>query len=332
MKKIAFMGSDPIALPLLNFLWSQKSTDYQLVGVISQPDRPSGRGHKVTPNAISAWALEKGLPLFRPEKPSEIELEWLKETPIDLVLVMAYGHIIKQNFLDTPPLGMLNFHGSLLPQYRGASPVEAAIASGDTETGISLMQMVAKMDAGGVMNQEKVEITDEDTSESLRLKLGECCVPLIERNLPIILKGEHKFVPQDESKVTYTRKISKEDGWLNFNSPAKTLDYRIRALTPWPGGSFKTGDIVIKIGSCSSLEVNQKFCPGTVIGVDENGDNGLLVSTGKGTLCLKSLQRPGGRMLPIQEFLRGFPIEKGTVLESGPMNPLVNTTPFPWKI
>lgn len=327
------MGSDPIALPLLNFLYSQSGPDYKVVGIISQPDRPSGRGYKVTANPISEWALEKGLPLFRPEKPSEIELAWLKEAAIDLVLVMAYGHIIKQNFLDTPPLGMLNFHGSVLPKYRGASPVEAAIASGDTETGISLMDMVAKMDAGGVMDQEKVQITDEDTSESLRLKLGACCVPLIERNLPIILKEKHTFIAQDESKVTYTRKISKEDGWLNFNNPANTLDCRVRALTPWPGGFFKIGDIFIKIGSCGVIDMNQneKSSPGTFLGVDENGDKGLLVSTVQGTFCLKALQRPGGRMLPAQEFLRGFPIEKGTVLESGPMNPLVSNTPFPWK-
>lgn len=328
MKKIAFMGSDPIALPLLNYLYSQGKNDFKLVGVISQPDRPSGRGHKVTPNPISAWALEKGLPLFQPEKPSEIELNWLKDESIDLVLVMAYGHIIRQNFLDTPPLGMINFHGSLLPKYRGASPVEASIASGDTETGITLMDMIAKMDAGGVMDQEKVTISDTDTSESLRLKLGECCVPLIARNLPTILKNQHAFIPQDESKVTYTRKITKEDGWLNFNSPAKTLDCRVRALTPWPGGFFKMEDTVIKIGFCNALNVNQQPGPGTVMGTD---DNGLLVSTGKGTLCLHSLQRPGGRMLPIQDFLRGFPIEKGTVLESGPMNPLVSETPFPWK-
>ncbi len=325
------MGSDPIALPLLNFLHSRGGNDYKLVGVISQPDRPSGRGHKITANPISVWAFEKGLSLFRPEKPSEMELEWLRKESIDLVLVMAYGHIIRQNFLDTPPLGMINFHGSLLPKYRGASPVEAAVASGDEETGISLMDMVAKMDAGGVMDQEKVKISDTDTSESLRIKLGECCVPLIERNLPIILKGKHTFIPQDESKVTYTRKIVKEDGWLNFNYPAKTLECRVRALTPWPGGSFKIGDVVIKIGFCSALDIDQidqEFYPGTVIGAD---DKGLLVSTGDGVLCLEALQRPGGRMLPIKEFLRGFPIENGTVLESGPMNSLVSSTPFPWK-
>lgn len=322
------MGSDPIALPLLNFLYSQGNNDYKLMGVISQPDRPSGRGHKVTPNSISAWALEKRITLFRPEKPSEIEFSWLKKESIDLVLVMAYGHIIRQSFLDIPALGMINFHGSLLPKYRGASPVEASIASGDKETGISLMDMVAKMDAGGVMDQEVIGISDSDTSESLRLKLGECCVPLIARNLPIILKDSHTFISQDESKVSYTRKILKEDGWLNFNYPAKDLDCRVRALTPWPGGSFKIGGTVIKIGSCSVLDFNQEISPGTIVGTD---DKGLLVSTGKGTLCLQSLQRPGGRMLPIQDFLRGFPIERGIILESGPMNPLVSSTPFSWK-
>lgn len=328
MKTIAFMGSDPIALPLLNFLRTQTTFDCQLAGIITQPDRPSGRGQKVLPNPISSWALEHKLPLFRPEKPSETELSWLKNTPIDLVLVMAYGHIIKQNFLDTPPLGMINFHASLLPLYRGASPIEAAIASGDTTTGISLMQMVAKMDAGGILDQEKVQINNNDTSESLRLKLADACLPLITRNLPTILNNQHAFTPQDESKVSYTRKITKEDGWLNWNTPATTLDARIRALTPWPGAFFKIADTPIKIGSAIPLALDNNTAPGTIL---EHNSQGLLISTTHGTLCLQSLQRPGGRMLPTQEFLRGFPIKEGTLLQSGPMPPLVNTTPFPWK-
>lgn len=328
MKKIAFMGADPIALPLLDFLYSSQGGDYQLVGIISQPDRPSGRGQKVAPNPISIWALEKAIHLLRPEKPSEIELDWLKKETIDLVLLWAYGHIIKKNFLETPPLGILNLHCSLLPAYRGASPVEAALASGDKQTGISLMQIIPKMDAGGVMDEEIVPIQDSDTSATLRSKLAQAGVSLIARNLPIILKGEHSFTPQDESKVTYTRKINKEDGWLNFNAPAKELECRVRALTPWPAGFFKIADAAIKIGSCEALDINQSSPPGTILGGD---DHGLLVSTGQGVLRLTSLQRPGGRMLPIQDFLRGFPIEKGTILQSGPMECLVNAIPFPWK-
>lgn len=328
MKKIAFMGSDPIAIPLLNYLYSDTNNNYQLIGIISQPDRPSGRGHKVSPNPISSWALENNLPLFRPEKLSEMELAWLKDNSIDLVLVMAYGHIIKKNFLEAPSLGMLNFHGSLLPAYRGASPIESAIASGDKITGISLMQMVIKMDAGDILDQERIQINQNDTSASLRLKFADACVPLIARNMAIILEGKCCFTPQDESKVTYTRKINKEDGWLNFHASAKELDCRVRALTPWPGGFFKIGETMIKIGSCVPLEEDLKAIPGTIVGTNEKG---LLIGTGQGTLCLTTLQRPGAKMLPIHDFLRGFPLTTGMKIESGPMLPLVSSTPFPWK-
>ena len=278
MKKIAFMGADPIALPLLDYLASHGADEYKIVGIISQPDRPSGRGQKVHPNPISAWALEKNLPLFRPQKPSEVELNWLKEEQVDLVLVMAYGHILKEDFLKTPPLGMLNFHASLLPAYRGASPIETAIACGDTETGISLMEMVKKMDAGSVMDQEKVSIDERETSTSLREKLSQACVPLIQRNLPTILSGKASFEPQDESIVSYTRKIKKEDGWLNFNAPAKELERRIRALTPWPGAVFKFQDITIKIGSAEVTEAETSAKPGTIVSDDQES---LVITTGK---------------------------------------------------
>jgi len=330
------MGSDPIALPVLNFLHSSSGKDYQLCGIISQPDRPSGRGQKVSPNEISSWALEKNLKLFRPEKPSEEELSWLRNEHIDLVLVWAYGHIIKKDFLNTPPLGMLNFHGSLLPAYRGASPVETAIACGETVTGITLMQMIAKMDAGDMLDKEAVDISLSDTSSSLRLKLAEAGVPLIERNLPNILEGKCQFQPQDEAKVTYTRKINKEDGWLNFNAPAKELANRVRAFNPWPGAFFKIEGTVIKIGSCKMVEEKSDFdlfssnsaqSPGTLV---LNKDK-LLIATGQGILDIISLQRPGGKMLNVRDFLRGFPLRESMKIENGPMPPLTSQEPFPWK-
>lgn len=330
-KKIAFMGSDPIALPLLDFLHSTSGSNYQLSGIISQPDRPSGRGQKVSPNAISSWALEKKLKLFRPEKPSEEELLWLKNEPIDLVLVWAYGHIIKKDFLNTPPLGMINFHGSLLPAYRGAFPVETAIACGETVTGITLMQMIPKMDAGDILDQERVDITPSDTGASLRLKLAQAGIPLIARNLPTILKGQCQFHPQDESKVTYTRKINKEDGWLNFNACAKDLANRVRAFTPWPGAFFKIGETTIKIGSCEPADIpsgHLSLSPGNFILEKEK----LLISTGQGgALQINSLQRPGGKMLKVKEFLQGFPIDASMKIKNGPMLPLTSKEPFPWK-
>ncbi len=153
MKKIAFMGSDPISVPLLEYLLSHGGREYELVAVYSQPDKPSGRGQRMSPNPISQWALDRDLLLFRPEKPSEQDIEFLVKSKIDLVLVMAYGHILRQNFLDTPPLGCLNFHASLLPKYRGASPIVGAIASGDKQTGVTLMKMVAKLSLFLIKNQ-----------------------------------------------------------------------------------------------------------------------------------------------------------------------------------
>lgn len=325
MKKIAFMGADPIVIPLLDSLYENSGKEYELVGIISQPDRPVGRGKKMTPNAVSSWALEKGVELFRPEKPSEVELQWLRESAIDLVLVWAYGHIIKQEFLDVPSLGFLNCHASLLPKLRGAACPEAAIASGEAVTGMTLMKMVKKMDAGDIIDTEEVKIDATETSATLREKLAKAGVPLIERNLADILSGTAKFRAQDTTQVTYTRKKVKEDGWLNFGASAEELERRVRALTPWPGGFFKIGDTSIKIGGCEVVE--GEGVPGTVIGVD----GGLLVATGEGVLRLTQLQRPGGKMMSTKDFLRGYPLEVGTVLESGPMKPLVSQEPFPWK-
>ncbi len=184
------------------------------------------------------------------------------------------------------------------------------------------------MDTGGVMDQEKVSIDKEEISTTLREKLSQACVPLIERNLPNILSANASFNPQDESQVSYTRKIKKEDGWLNFNASASELECRIRALTPWPGTFFKIQDIAIKIESVEVVESETQEQPGTIVSDDPRN---LLISTRKHLLNVTVLQRPGGRMLPVRDFLRGFPIEKGSALQGGVMPPLVSPEPFLWK-
>lgn len=325
MKHLAFMGSDEIALPILKFLKDQSGKGFTFKGLISQPDRQSGRGQKMQPNPISAWALENSLTLFRPIKPSNVELDWLKSESIDLVLVMAYGHILNEEFLKMPRLGMVNFHASILPKYRGASPIESAIAAGETETGISLMQVVKRMDAGGVLDIQKIKIDSKDTSESLRKKLSIACVPLLERNLNTLLSGKSVYKEQDESHASYARKIIKEDGWLDFNQPALLLERRLRALTPWPGGFFVINDIMVKVGSMEVLEQNTQKLPGTVLGSENSS---LLIATKENVLKLLSLQRPGGKMLLAREFLRGFTIANGVVLKSNPnFRPLSGLTP-----
>ena len=181
------MGADPIALPVLDYLVADPRIDFS--AVLTQPDRPSGRGKKLRMNPVKAWATEHGIEIGDPDKPSDTELEWIHELGIQFALVMAYGHILKRNLLNAPLLGTWNLHASLLPLHRGASPVESALLAGDTQTGVSLMKIIPKMDAGPVLDIEPVMISLEETSPTLREKLAHACVPLVERNIEKLALG-----------------------------------------------------------------------------------------------------------------------------------------------
>ncbi|MFZ5494795.1 MAG: methionyl-tRNA formyltransferase [Verrucomicrobiota bacterium] len=325
MLKIVFMGSDAIALPALDWLVSGGAG--RVAAVFTQPDRAAGRGRKVQPNAIKRWAQARGLPVLQPEKFGAIEREQLAGFAPDLTLVMAYGHILKQDVIGTPRLGTLNLHTSILPKYRGASPIQTATACGDRETGVTLMQMVLRPDAGPVADVERVAIAPLDTAAEVEAKLAQACVPLLARCLPAIAAGTQTFAAQDDSAATFCRRLEKTDGVLDFTAPAAALAARINGLNPWPGCSVEINGQPIKPGladACHLLEA-KPAAPGAVLGADAEG---LLVATGQGVLRLRRLQRPGGKMLPAAEFLRGFPVAPGTVLPSHPMPPLVAGTPF----
>ena len=235
--KIAFLGSDQIALPFLNFLLDE-CPFVELSAVLTQPDRRSGRGRKLSPNAIKEWAQSKGISCRSPEKPTDSECVWLQDQEIDLILVMAYGHILKKSFLSLAPNGCFNLHASLLPFYRGASPIESSVAMGDSFTGVTLMRVISKMDAGPIVDFEKVEIQKEDTGGSMRNKLSMSCVPLISRNIQGIINGKIQETSQNHQLATYCRKLSKFDGNLDFSASANELVNRIRAFKNWPGCSF----------------------------------------------------------------------------------------------
>ena len=252
-------------------------------------------------------------------------MEWLRQIGCDLILVMAYGQILKRELLDIPALGTLNLHASLLPSYRGPSPIEAAIASGDETTGVTLMRIIPAVDAGPVVGAETVAISQADTATAVRENIGTATIQLMRRCLPDILAGRADFKPQDDGRATHTRLLSKEDSGLDFTAPARELSNRIRALQPWPGSSFDFNGVKIKIGRAQYLEISKNESPGKVIG--ESG-GALAVATGKGVLLLQELQRPGGRMLKAPEFLRGFPIPEESVLLGGPMRPLSAPEPF----
>ncbi len=334
MLRIVFMGSDAIALPALN--WLARSTGSgqaaggiaQVVAVFTQPDRAAGRGQKVRANAIKLWALGRGLPVLQPEKIGAAEQQQLANLGPDLALVMAYGHILKQDVIATPRLGTLNLHTSVLPKYRGASPIQTAIASGETETGVTLMRLVRELDAGPVAGVERVPIAPLDTASEVEARLAQACVPLLARCLPAIAAGTQTFAEQDAGQATFCRRLEKTDGVLEFGQPAAVLAARINGLNPWPGCAVEINGQSVRIGLadiCHLIDYKPTGA-GTVLGADAEG---LLVDAGRGILRLRKLQRPGGRMLPAAEFLRGFPVTPGTRLASAPMPPLVGPAPFP---
>lgn len=324
--RTVFLGSDAISLPLLDWLVGPEgSALVELTAIYTQPDRPVGRGQKIQANAIKQWALARGLPVHQPEKLTpEVRAAYAASAP-ELALVMAYGHILRDDFIAAAPLGTLNFHASLLPRYRGASPIQTSVANGEAETGVSLMRIVRQLDAGPVADREAVRIEALDTALEIEQKLAVACVPLLARALPRLLAGELAFVEQDHAAATFCRKLTKDDAALDFAAaPAAALAARINGLNPWPAAQVEWQGQPLKFGLADALDGSA--APGVVAGADAEG---LLIGTASGLLRVRRLQKPGGKMLPAADFLRGSPIAPGTVFASRPMAPLVDAKPFP---
>lgn len=320
LARIVYFGSDAICLPGLRYLREAGQGLCELALIVSQPDRPQGRGKQLQPNPVAAYAREQGIELLQPEKPDAALAAHLMGAGLALGFVMAYGHFLPKALREAPRHGLLNFHGSLLPRYRGASPVETALAMGDAETGVCLMQVVREMDAGAVADCERVAIEPSDTGPLLRARVGEAVVPLLVRTLEPALEGRLSFQAQNVAQATFCRKLTKQDGALDFNESAARIEARLRAFTSWPGGYFEYRGTVIKVGSAEALPVSDGAAPGTVLAAGECFD----VATASGVIRFHQLQRPGGRMLPAAAFLLGFPIALGTVLPSVTHPPLVS--------
>ena len=321
--KLVFLGSDSIALPLLDWMAGEGRALAQVVAVLTQPDRPSGRGQAISPNGIKSWALARNLPVHQPEKLTEEVRAQLADHGADVALVMAYGQILRDEFISIPRLGTLNLHTSLLPRYRGASPIQTAVASGERETGVTLMRIVRELDAGPIADVERVAVAVLDTAQDIEAKLANACVPLVARALPRLREGSLTFAPQDAGAVSFCRRLKKDDGALDFSQPAAVLAARINGLFPWPTCTISLQGQDVKLGLAEAQPGSG--APGTVLGADAEG---LLVGTGSGLLRLRRLQRPGGRLLSAADFLRGFPVPAGTVIASRPMPALVSNTPF----
>lgn len=309
--KIAFLGSDEIAIPFLNCL-EERVPHCELSAVLTQPDRPSGRGRKVQPNPVKSWAIQRSLPISDPPTPGSREITWLKGHEIDLLLVMAYGRILKNEMLSFTRYGCFNLHASLLPSYRGASPIETSIACGEVQSGVTFMRVVRKMDAGPILDYEKVRIEPNEVGLTLREKISSACIPLVERSLKTIFSGKAREYVQDEKKVSYCRKLNKSDAILDFSKDARSLDCRIRAFKAWPGTVFIHRELSIRVGTSTPLDDYDSLEPGQI---DRDSQGRLIVGTAQGSLRFDELQKPGGRMIRSEEFLRGYDLPSGSRLK-----------------
>lgn len=282
---------------------------HEIVAVLTQPDRPSGRGMKLTPSPVKQLALSLNIPVLQPQtlKHPVIQSQ-LKTFKADVMVVAAYGLLLPPEVLEIPRRGCLNIHASLLPRWRGAAPIQRAIEAGDTETGITIMQMDAGLDTGEILLKEDLPIDPEETAATLHDKLAALGGELIVYALNRLANGQLTAAPQSSKGATYAAKITKEEAQINWNQPAKQIERQIRAFNPFPGAFTAGKDGVLKIWGAAISQEQGK--PGTVIAKSETS---ITVACGEGALELLTVQQAGGKRLPTQTFLVGHPIEIGSV-------------------
>jgi methionyl-tRNA formyltransferase len=310
--RVIFMGTAELACASLRALLD--SPEFEVVTVVSQPDRPKGRDLKLTPSEVKKVALEKNIPVLQPEKAREPQfIEQLKQLAPDYIVVVAYGQILPKAILDLPKFGCVNVHTSLLPKYRGAAPIQAALLNGDSETGVTIMLLEEGLDTGPILSQRVVPIEATDDASTLHDKLAVVGASILVPTLLDFAAGKIQARVQDHSKATHVKKIKKEDGRLDWTQPAKALHNRIRAFTPWPGAfTFQATESKPRLLKIWRAEVDDsKGAPGTVLAADQSG---IVVACGEGALRIFKLQREGGRQMNVGEFLLGNPIRVGELL------------------
>jgi methionyl-tRNA formyltransferase len=307
--RVVFFGTPSFAVPTLNALLASR---HSVVGAVTQPDRPRGRGQKLSPSPVKDAALAAGLPVLQPEsaKTAEFAAELAALDP-DIVVVAAYGQILSERLLSIPSSGMINVHASLLPRYRGAAPVHRAIINGETTTGVTIMRMVKALDAGPMIAVEPVSIGSDETSVELEDRLARVGAALLARTLDEIAAKTAPQVPQDDLAATYAPRLTKDDGRVEWSRPALHVHNQIRGLHPWPHAvTFAGADRLILHRSRPSTAASAKS-PGTVLMA--SGDR-LSVATGEGTLDLLEIQVEGKRPMQTREFLAGRTFAVGTLL------------------
>jgi methionyl-tRNA formyltransferase len=324
--RIIFMGTAELSGASLATL--ARDDHFQIVAVVTQPDKPKGRDLKPQPSPVKSCAQKLNLPVLQPERVRDekfiAELRGLKP---DLIVVVAYGQILPAAILELPRFGCLNVHTSLLPKYRGAAPIQWALADGETETGVTVMKMDAGLDTGGIVAQRRTPIQPEDDSAALHDRLAQLGAELLAQIIPDYVAGKISPRPQTVEGVSYAAKIKKADGHINWNQPAKMIWNRLRAFTPWPGAfTFLKTELkpqLLKIWKAEGVEeisgrdicpdaAARRPCPGEILSADKNG---IIVACGQNVLRILELQREGGRRMNAAEFLAGHPLKVGEKFE-----------------
>jgi methionyl-tRNA formyltransferase len=305
---VVFAGTPEFAARSLEALCS---SSHRVIGVLSQPDRPAGRGLKPAARPVKRLAAARGIEVDQPENLKDKNVhEELKRRQPDVIVVAAYGLILPQAVLEIPRYGAVNVHASLLPRWRGAAPVQRALLAGDRETGITIMQMDAGLDTGPILLRESVPIMADDTAGSLSDRLAELGGRLVVQTLYELEAGQLSPIPQGTEGVTYARKLDRRESSVDWRESALAVCRRVRALNPSPGATARLRNVDVKIWQCTNTPA--QGAPGEVL---RAGASGLLVACGEGALSVTELQRSGGKRLTVADFLRGFQISTGDLFE-----------------
>jgi len=310
-----FMGTPEIAATVLKSVLASK---HEVVAVVTQTDKPKGRGHEMAFPPVKEVALAAGIPVLQPQRArDEAFIEELRAYKADIILVAAYGKLLPKAVLDMPRFGCINVHASLLPKYRGASPIQWAVLNGDEKSGVTIMHMAETMDTGDIIMTKEILLAEDETAGTLHDKLAEIGGPLLIEAMDALETGRAPRIRQNEEEATHVNMLDKTMGNLDFSKPAVQLERWIRGLNPWPTAYTKLDGKMLKLWKAEVVPAEdlakeaKSFAVGTVIAVTKDC---FEVLTGDGALRIKELQLEGKRKMTAEEFLRGFTLEIGTVL------------------
>lgn len=310
MTKIVFMGTPAFSAPILRMLVEE---GYEVISVVTQPDRPVGRKKVMTATPVKEEAMRLGLPVYQPEKlKNPEELQHVLDLDADLIITAAFGQILPSAVLEAPKFGAINVHASLLPAYRGGAPIHQAIMDGQNETGVTIMYMVDRLDAGDIISQVTVPITEQDHTGSMFDKLSIAGRDLLKRTLPSIIDGTNERIPQDEQKVTYARNISREQERIDWSKSATAIYNQVRGLYPWPVAYTTFNGANMKIWWTEKTSSESSGQAGQVIGLTEDS---IEVQTGDGVLAITELQPSGKKCMTAKDYLKGPKIQAGDLFE-----------------